>query len=461
MKFQLKYDSYIHLPETTPQTLKDRIRIELAFRNPAIGYIMHRNWKIPEGTPDVLKGYKMHHGNLLVPRGYSGRLQQLVKESYPDLELEFQHDTTWYKSKPYTNKIKLFSHQTDPVLKMYESSDGILEAPCGSGKSIMGLELICRWGQPTLVLAHTNQIMDQWKEYITTFTHQIPGSIQGDVFDIRNITIASVMTLAQRKMTREFLRYFGVVILDEAHRAPAYSFRSVLGKFHAAKRIGLTATPRREDGLQGLLQAVVGPIRAIVTEEELINTGFRMRPKVFMVPSNTYVHPQAARYDEALYRAVENDPDRARIVANIAYENRNRSVLILSRRIKHLEHIYRYLLEIDPDVLAVVLTGQVKKDLRTEIVNDLRFGDLNIVLATQLADEGLDIPRLDTIVLTFPSGSNMKLEQQIGRIMRTHPDKEEARIYDIYDRKIPRLMKQMLRRQAFYTSRKYPINHLG
>lgn len=461
MLFPLKCGAAISLPESTPPLLAHQIRKDLIFRNPAIGYMMHRNWKIPEGTETELKAYDLRHGKLFVPRGYSQRLQEHILADFPQLEIQDNfHRLAWHKPHPYKNKIKLFAHQQKPVDIMTLVSDGILEAPCGSGKSVMGLELICRWGQPTLVLCHTNQIMEQWKEYIEEFTEQKPGCIQGNKFDIQNITIGSIMTLAQRQMSKEFLGYFGVVILDEAHRAPAYSFRSVLSKFRAAKRIGLTATPRREDGLQGLLKAIVGPVQAVVTEKELIETGFRIRPKVFLVPSNLWIPQRAQQYDEAVYRAIEWDAPRASLVAEKAHENRNRSVIVLSRRIKHLEHIYLKLMEKDPDTLATVLTGSVKKDLRKEIVNDMRFGDLNIVLATQLADEGLDIARLDTIILCFPSASILKLEQQLGRIMRSHPDKDEARIYDIYDPKVPRLMKQMMRRLAFYQQRGYPVTQL-
>lgn len=457
MELHLKWGSHITLPDVTPKGLEERVLKDLRFRNPAIGYMMHRNWEVPEGTQDTLMAYKRKDGYVLLPRGYGHQLQKVILTDYPQLKMRHEFRTTFYKRHPYKRKIKLFPHQIKPVDRMEKVSEGILEAPCGSGKSVMGLELICRWGQPTLVLCHTNQIMDQWREYIETFTRERVGWIQGNRFDIENITVASVMTLAQRKMTLEFKRYFGVVILDEAHRAPAYSFRSVLTEFYAGKRIGLTATPRREDGLQKMLQAVVGPVRAVVTEEELIKTGFRMRPKVWMLPSKLYIPPRAQPYDEAIYRAIEGDRNRARGVAYIANKNSDRSVLVLSRRIKHLELMHEELMKQNGDALAVVLTGRVKKDLRKEIVNDLRFGDLNIVFATQLADEGLDIPRLDTIILTFPSSSTMKLEQQLGRIMRSFAGKEEARIYDIYDPKVPRLMKQAMRRRAFYKTHGYPL----
>jgi superfamily II DNA or RNA helicase len=340
---------------------------------------------------------------------------------------------------------------------MMHEEEGILEAPCGSGKSVMALRLACDWGQPTLVLAHTMQIMDQWQEYIEDLTDEKPGIIHGNRWDLRNITVASVMTLANRELTREFLDYFGVVILDEAHHTPAYSFSSLLTMFTARRRIGITATPRRADGLQRLLTAIAGPVKAKITEEELIRTGFRLRPTVYTVPTKLEVPWRPYGREQQIFGAVEEDRQRAKLVAEVAFQNRKRSVLVLSRRIAHLELIYKYLMKMDPDLQAVVLTGRVKRDLRKEIINDFKFGDLNIVLATQLADEGLDVPRLDTVLLSFPAGGTIKIEQQIGRSARSHPDKEDVRIYDFMDVGVPELMRQANRRGSFYRSHGYPI----
>lgn len=459
-------DSHIHLPDTISSRVINTVRGDLYFKNPkgvwVIATYRNRGWtmsakklaQIQEQYPDF-KAYEKVDGFYLIPRGYWSEVKRLLQQDKVDFEVK--NKMVLYERKPYDNTIKLYPHQVSPVEIMSHKSSGILQAPCGSGKSIMTLKLICDWGQPTLVLAHTNQILEQWAEYVEDFTGQSVGLIQGTEFTIKNITVASVMTLAKRELTDEFLEQFGCVVLDEAHHAPAYSFASVLAKFPARIRMGVTATPRREDGLQNYLTAVVGPVRSKVEHEELINSGFNLRPTVHVVPTNFSISGWKEQREEMLYGDIEDDVERAIDVAKVALQNGNRSVLVLSRRIKHLDHIADRIFDIDPNAKMKVLTGRLKKKDRNKIVRQLKKGRLNIVLATQLADEGLDIPRLDVVLLTFPASGQTKIEQQIGRIMRTHPSKKRADIYDFVDVHVPRLFKQAQRRFALYRNLKYPM----
>ncbi len=447
--------SELRLSQDLPAWITNRARVDLTFSNPKFSYEQSRGWRVDPKSIQDIKAYRKRGGTYRVARGYRERLEAHLKEF--DVDYKIVDRTCWYEPTPYANKISLFPHQKQPVADMLQVQDGILQAPCGSGKSIMALDLICQWGQPSLVLAHTNQILSQWIQYIEDYTQETPGIIQGNQFHIQNITVASVMTLAQRYLSKEFLEHWGVVILDEAHHAPAYSFHSVLSQFPSRIRIGITATPRREDGLQGLLSAVVGPTRARVSHEELISSGFALRPTVHIVATHFRVSQFVESREDKLYAAIEDDVDRAILVAEFAYRNRRRSVLILSRRIRHLDHVYDRLFDIDPSLRVKVLTGRLSNKERKRIVSDLSEGKIQIVLATQLADEGLDIPRLDTVFLTFAGASAIKVEQQIGRIMRTYKGKKSAEIYDFVDTYVPRLWKQSQKRKGVYQRLHYPI----
>lgn len=449
--------SKIILPREASHELTNKIKGILSWTNPSVGFKQSRGWWVDPKEERIIKGYSQSSKSLFLPRGFLERMELLLQHSGVKYKIEDRR--VWYKPRPYKNNIKMFAHQVRPIKEMLPYDEGILEAPCGSGKSVMALKMICEWGQPTLVLAHTNAIIEQWQEYVEQFTGMKAGLIHGNTYDIQPITIGSVMTLVNRDLDSDFRRYFGAVILDEAHHTPAYSFQSVLSRFAARKRIGITATPRRSDGLQGYLEAVAGPVRTRVNPESLFVTGFAIRPTIYKVKTNFRIEEEFENNDVALFGAIEADEDRASLVADVLYQNRQRSVLGLSRRIDHLDLIHETLFELDPSMAlgAKVLTGRLKSEERARILRRTRKGKLHIVLATQLADEGLDIPILDTLLLTFPASSELKIEQQIGRVMRSYEGKEDVRVYDFIDDKVPRLMKQAQKRIAHYRHLKYPI----
>ncbi len=454
MQVKISLGSRIRVPANVSHYVINRTRALLTWTDPSVGFKSSRGWYVNPESMREIKGYTKKDGNYFLPRGFLERFELMLQDEGVQYQLEDKR--TWWKPHPYHSNIDLRPHQIKPVIEMMKWNEGILQAPPGSGKSIMMLELACRWGQPTLILAHTERIMEQWQEYIVKFTNQQPGLIVGKKFDIQNITVGSVMTLANRTLDMDFRSYFGVVILDEAHHAPAFSFKTVLGQFSAHRRLGVTATPRRSDGLQGLLSAVVGPVRAQVPLEELFRTGYAIRPTVYKVPTQFKIGGYAEKREDLLFAAIEEDVPRAKVVAQVALENKNRSTLVLSRRIAHLDLIADYIFEEDPGAKMEVLTGRLNSKDRQKIVRRLRKGKLNIVLATQLADEGLDIERLDTILLAFPSSGETKLEQQMGRTMRSFPGKKDVRVYDFMDLKVPRLAKQALKRGALYRRLLYP-----
>jgi superfamily II DNA or RNA helicase len=99
---------------------------------------------------------------------------------------------------------------------------------------------------------------------------------------------------------------------------------------------------------------------------------------------------------------------------------------------------------------AEILVGSVKKDMRREIIDRLRSGSLRVVMASTLADEGLDVPRLDRIVLAFPGRTKGRTAQRLGRVMRPHPDKDSAVLIDFVDASVPPLLRQFRERSRLY-----------
>ena len=298
-----------------------------------------------------------------------------------------------------TEKDARFSGQLDAVKAMFENEQGLIIRPPGTGKTQIALAFASLAKTRTLVLVHTEDILQQW---IEAAHKAIPdaeiGVIRGKEFHVGHVTIATVQTLNRKFLNtgvdhRDFWRQFGAVIADEGHHVSAPSWEAVLNHCTARYRFGFTASPTRADGMHPTMQFIIGPIihrmkfkSTVALEVEPVKTGFKTMyrgPFDWMPLLNRLVE------DEGRNRKVAEIVDREVEAGN--------SVLVLSRRIAHLGNIAGYMQE-----SGEILTGKRSRHDRVEILDRFRSGELRCLLSTQLADEALDIPRLNRVVLTFP-----------------------------------------------------------
>jgi superfamily II DNA or RNA helicase len=155
-----------------------------------------------------------------------------------------------------------------------------------------------------------------------------------------------------------------------------------------------------------------------------------------------------------LLNKIETDEERNLQIAEVvdAEIARGNTVLVLSRRIDHLGNI--------ADAMqseCEILTGERSRSDRIQILDEFRSGTVNCILATQLADEALDVQRLNRVCLVFPGKHEGRIIQQIGRALRQHPDKQDAVIYDFVDRRVGVLRKQALKRKQTYAKLKIKV----
>ena len=241
-----------------------------------------------------------------------------------------------------------------------------------------------------------------------------------------------------------------LLILDEAHHVAASTFHSVVDRCPARYRLGLTATPDREDGLTALLDLFLGAPLVTVTHDELVAAGVLTVPDIHSVETDfTYLYTGAEDYAPML-AAVASDPARnALIVGHVVEEARAGHVcLVLSGRIDHC-HTLAAAIEAE-GVSAAVLTGEVKRAVRKELLDRARAGELAVIVATSLADEGLDLPRLARVFLAYPGRARGRTVQRLGRLMRPHAEKTDAALFDFVDRKVPLLRRHHLERRKLY-----------
>jgi superfamily II DNA or RNA helicase len=227
---------------------------------------------------------------------------------------------------------------------------------------------------------------------------------------------------------------FGLVILDEAHIAPAEGFAAVLGTMPGRYRLGLTATPTRMDGLGEWIFWSCGPEVYRIETGALEEAGCTLRPLVRWVRTGWHP-PKEARGWGDIVTAATVDFERGLLVRSVVREQlgRGRICLVLSDRVDHCERLAGELCAEHGAGSASALVGRIARGERGRILDDARSGRLRVVVATSVADEGLDVPALDTVILTCPSRNLGRVQQRIGRALRPAPGKGRPEVIDFVD----------------------------
>lgn len=348
---------------------------------------------------------------------------------------------------------KSFSGQKDALRAMLMQEQGIILAQPGFGKTQVALAFAAISETPTLVLVHTKDILQQWIDRCAQVVPEAEvGVIQGSKFSVGEITIATVQTFKNAIKDDKTLRLrFGCVILDECHHAAAASFADILNDMPAKYRFGFTASQTRADGNHPYSRLVIGPV--IYTHK------FESKVPVTVVPvkdAKFYYGYRGAWDWRNLVDALVNDEKRNHVIASIADEeiDAGHTTLVLSREIAHLENIRACMSHADE---VPILKGELPAHERNEILRAFRAGEITCVLATQLADEALDVPILSRVILTFPGKHDGRLIQQVGRALREHEGKTESVIYDVVDDRIGPLRRQWMLRKAAYKQMKIKL----
>lgn len=391
--------------------------------------LYHRNERLGfsnYGTPRNICLADVRPDGLTLPRG----LVSTLLKHYPKIQIIDRTVLSPERFRP--SRILLKDYQEEALAALLRKNQGILVSPPGSGKTILGIELMVHRGQKALVLCHTIDLVRQWVSRFEQFTDIKPGIIQGDTYEIRDITIGTVQSLT-RPLDHSFTRQFGMVLLDECHHVPAATFQQLVDQFPACYRYGLTATPEREDGLGFIITAVLGPIIHQVEKDTLVANGSILKPTVKVVQTRTYI-PFVESYQELLAKIVKDEARNRLIVSYVLKETAaGHYCLVLSERVRHARELYLRFMEQAPEISAYCITGQDSKETRQKAINAMNAGTGRVLLSTKLADEGLDIPRIDRLFLTCPVRAVNKVTQQIGRIQRTFPGKRDAIVYDFID----------------------------
>ena len=323
----------------------------------------------------------------------------------------------------FTGKLRWEQQEVvDKFFSRGRARSGILQAPCGWGKTFTGCEIISSNKTKTLVLVHTKLLFRQWIEELE---RQIPtvkiGRIGDGLFDVQDITVGIYKSVYNRR--DELENSFSMILVDEAHLCPAEMFSTALNSLNAKIKIGISATPRRKDGKHVFLADYFSPFMVQARDpRQLQDPVVQIKRTDFRFP---VIDPKRD-WSRQLNKLCANK-DYLAAIAKFAKSQivTGRCPLILGERVQMLKDLQ----ELIPD--SVCLIGESDESTRTDVLQNVG-GKYKCVLSTKLFDEGISCHRLDTLYLTCPSNNPIKLEQRVGRIIREHPDKQIPMIVDFW-----------------------------
>lgn len=409
---------------------------------------------------DSVQLYRWDNEDLILPRGFYLRLTSSLKKA--DYKLDIVNRMTVDKELDYLpfKDVPLRTYQQDALKDLAYYAQGIYQAPTGSGKTITMLGLIQYLSQRTLVIVNKKELVQQWVDRSEQFLGYTPGFIGDGRWEEKPFTIAMEQTLWSRRDVigidvPGWWDKWGMVILDECHAVQADTYNHVMQRFRAMYRFGVSATPKKTGDFK-VCEATLGPIIHTTPKKPLRAQGYLITPEVFTVPTQFYYpfHPNLIsektgrvtkrnNFHDVVKHLVTDDT-RNSLIADTAENLDKRTILILSKRLEHLD-LLRLKLQGRREVL--LLTGAESLSERMNVYARASHG--NCIILSTLADEGVDIPRIDTVFFVFPVKNTELVRQWIGRGERPHPEKKDFWIFDFVDFSIPPIKTQYRDRRNF------------
>ena len=410
-------------------------------------------------TPKTINLYETRGNTMVLPYGVLGEVIHIFNASEgTSISSAFATATSVFYGEP----VPLYPYQQDAVRVAKNGLYGIIESKAGSGKTQMGIALVKEFGRRALWLTHTVDLLNQSKERALRYMDKdLVGTITAGKVNVgKGITFATVQTLSKLDLT-QYKHMWDVIIVDECHRvcgSPTQlsMFSKVLNNLSARHKYGLSATVHRADGMIKATKALLGDIVYSVPEEAIADKV--MQVIVQPVGTKTKISRECLNTDGTLnYTKLINylceNPERNSLIGDIISYNANKSCLILSDRLSHLEALMNLLppkLKDKSVMISGKMTTKKGKAEREQALEDMRNGTKQFLFATySLAKEGLDVPRLERLFLTTPQKDYAVITQSIGRIARTFEGKSDPVAYDFVD-DIGYLVKSYKKRCSVY-----------
>lgn len=381
-------------------------------------------------------------------------------------------------------KCTLEDYQDKAVKDIVDTEcQGIINVNTGGGKTVIALGLMNALKQRTLVLVHKVDLVKQWKASLEKFFPGIDVKRYDNIKrqEGQHVTIATIQTLSRSNI--DVLEGYGCVMLDEMHHVPANTFHKVVTKCPARYRYGFSATLNRKDGKQFMFDAIFGKVlveldyrdtasRIILPDVYFhkveMNSVDEMR-KALKIEEKEEEEKRLKEFPKATPKIITADWTKVitclsedtvrnvyigKLIIKLA-EEKEASILVLVNRVEHAILLADSLKKCN--INAYALHGSINNNLREEVLEKMRKKELQVLIGTSLADEGLDIPVLNRLVLCVPIANKDLLKQRIGRIIRKAKGKETPQIHDLVDIQFDKFKGMAKVRRGMYKKNRFNI----
>ena len=387
-----------------------------------------------------LLGIKVDDETVTVHPSQRGHLKQaLLRLGWPAEDFAGYVDGQAHAISLNEEGWKLREYQKLAAEGFWHGGSGVVVLPCGAGKTLVGAAAMAHAQATTLILVTNTVAARQWRDELikrTSLNEDEIGEYSGAKKEIRPVTIATYQVMTTRKKgLYAHLDLFdshdwGLIIYDEVHLLPAPIFRFT-ADIQSRRRLGLTATLVREDGMEGEVFSLIGPRRFDVPWKEIEAQGYIapadcVEVRVTLTDHERLTYATAEQEDK--YRTCATTATKKNVVIALAKQHEDDQVLIIGQYISQID-------EIAAELAVPIIKGDTPVKEREELYGKFRSGEIKCLVVSKVANFSIDLPEASiAIQVSGTFGSRQEEAQRLGRILRPKSDGRGARFYSLVAR---------------------------
>ena len=387
-----------------------------------------------------LLGSQLDEETIVVHPGQRGFLKQaLLKLGWPAEDFAGYVDGEHHEIALKQDGWQIRKYQELAAEGFWHGGSGVVVLPCGAGKTIVGAAAMAHAKATTLILVTNTVAARQWREELIKRTDLNPddiGEYSGAKKEIRPVTIATYQVMTTRKKgVYAHLDLFdaidwGLIIYDEVHLLPAPIFRFT-ADIQSRRRLGLTATLVREDGMEGEVFSLIGPKRFDVPWKEIEAQGYIapadcVEVRITLTDSERLNYATAQQEDK--YRFCATSQTKKDVAIALAKQHANDQVLVIGQYLEQLD-------QLSADLKVPVVKGETPVKERERLFASFRSGEIKCLVVSKVANFSIDLPEATiAIQVSGTFGSRQEEAQRLGRILRPKSDGRGARFYSLVAR---------------------------
>jgi DNA excision repair protein ERCC-3 len=387
-----------------------------------------------------LLGVRIDNETIAVHPSQRGAIKQsLLRLGWPAEDFAGYVDGQAHPIELKQDGWKIREYQEHAAEGFWHGGSGVVVLPCGAGKTIVGAAAMAHAQATTLILVTNTVAARQWRDELlkrTTLTEDEIGEYSGSKKEIRPVTIATYQVMTKKKNgLYSHLDLFdshdwGLIIYDEVHLLPAPIFRFT-ADIQSRRRLGLTATLVREDGMEGEVFSLIGPKRFDVPWKEIEAQGYIAPAECIEVRVNLTEAERlayATAEPEERYRYCATTRTKRDVVQELVSLHAKEQILVIGQYLDQLD-------DLGETLGCPVIQGSTPQKVREELFQSFRTGEISCLVVSKVANFSIDLPEATiAIQVSGAFGSRQEEAQRLGRVLRPKADGRGARFYSVVSR---------------------------